>query len=287
MRTPSILASSLLAVISVVLGGCAQILSTAGSSYSDTFTFGLTESMREQAGGSLETVSLSPVPDGREARAAPLLSEERLFEAGDTPVMMLADLSRDSFLLGECGEARDRERLFSEGRRYAERLVREQPERVEGHYWLAMNLAGLAGNGGAARGLSLLPVIVRELETAVSLDETYDQAGAHRTLGRVYFEAPSWPLSEGDLGKSLHHLRAAVRLAPENVTNHLYLAEILAGFGRYDEADRQLQLAVTSTQHAVCDKRLQEDFRDAARLKSQLGSEGLTAPIDASRTVSY
>ena len=90
-----------------------------------------------------------------------------------------------------------------------------------------MNLCGQADVGGKLLGRKLLPRILEELKRAVALDETYDQAGAHRVLGRIYYEAPGWPLSVGDLQKSLQHLKAAVRLAPATSTNHLYLAQTL------------------------------------------------------------
>lgn len=268
MRTPPVLRCSLLALISVVLVGCAQALSGFGASSSGAL--GWTESWRAQDETGMAALLRSSDLDPRQPGRDPASSDERRAEVGDDPSLTLAQLSRNAFLEGECGEARDRERLFGEGRRYAEQLTREQPRLAEGHYWLAMNLAGLAGTGRAARALTLLPLIVRELETALSLDETYDQAGAHRTLGRVLFEAPSWPLSEGDLDKSLLHLRAAVKLAPRNVTNHLYLAEILASLGRHDEAYLQLELALASTEHAICDKHLEEDHQEAVRLRMRL-----------------
>ena len=116
---------------------------------------------------------------------------------------------------------------YQQGQSYAETLIREEPNRVEGHYWLAMNLCGQADVGGKLLGRRLLPRILEELQRAVALDEAYDQAGAHRVLGRIYYEAPGWPLSVGDMQKSLQHLQAAVRLAPATSTNHLYLAQTL------------------------------------------------------------
>ena len=116
---------------------------------------------------------------------------------------------------------------YGKGQSYAETLIREEPNRVEGHYWLAMNLCGQADDGGKLLGRKLLPRILEELQRSLALDETYDQAGAHRVLGRIYYEAPGWPLSVGDMQKSLQHLKAAVRLAPATSTNHLYLAQTL------------------------------------------------------------
>ena len=78
---------------------------------------------------------------------------------------------------------------------------------------------------------STIPTIVENLELARAIDQTYDQGGPLRVLGRIRYKAPSWPLSEGDLKQSLNLLRIAAKIAPDNSTNHLYLAETLIQLG--------------------------------------------------------
>jgi tetratricopeptide (TPR) repeat protein len=195
--------------------------------------------------------------------------EKRLERGGDTRAFALAESARICFLLGELGDKHDSEKHFEKGRYYAELLCTEQPRRVEGHYWLALNLAGLAQCGRASRGLRLVPAIVEQLQIALTLDEAYDQAGPHRILGRVYCEAPAWPLSEGDLGKSLQHLRAAVELAPKNSTNHLYLAGTLSQLGKSDEAYSELQQVLACTHHAISRRNLEDDHQEAVSLIKQ------------------
>ena len=195
--------------------------------------------------------------------------EKQLGHGGDSRAHALAELARICFLLGELGDRQGSEKHFEKGRYYAELLSAEQPRRVEGHYWQALNLAGLAQSGRASRGLRLVPAIVEQLEVATTLDEAYDQAGPHRILGRVYCEAPPWPLSEGDLGKSLQHLRAAVELAPQNSTNHLYLAGTLTQLGKSDEAYTELQQVLVCTNHAISRRNLEEDHQEAVGLMKQ------------------
>lgn len=66
-------------------------------------------------------------------------------------------------------------------------------------------------------------------EIAVALDERYDRAAGHRLLGRLHTLAPKIPLVTGwvDRGKAISHLRRAVALAPEDLYNHVYLADAL------------------------------------------------------------
>jgi tetratricopeptide (TPR) repeat protein len=141
---------------------------------------------------------------------------------------------------------------------------------VAGPYWAALNLCGLADAGGPLQGRKLLPRILEELHRGLALDETFEQAGAHRVLGRIYFEAPRWPLSVGDLEKSRRHLEAAVRLAPGNSTNHLYLAETLLKLNDKARARRELQQVLTATRHAIQPRGLEEDRREARRLLEEL-----------------
>lgn len=175
----------------------------------------------------------------------------------------LRKLVRACFLAGQLENRGEKEKYFEKGQTYSQMLCREQPERVEGHYWLAMNLAGIAEVGGAGRGLRLIPTIVDRMEQALAIDETYDQAGPHRVLGCIFCKAPSWPLSEGDISKSVQHLRAAVKIAPQNSTNHLYYAEALIEEGKNDEAYRELEHVLKATRNTISAQNLESDRQKA------------------------
>jgi tetratricopeptide (TPR) repeat protein len=192
------------------------------------------------------------------------LCEEKLAGAEEDRDGCLIRLARISFILGELSPKNNGGQYYEQGRRYSEILVQEQPQWPEGHYWLALNLGGLAQQGGARRGLKVVPEIVAAVEKALKDNPAYDQAGPHRVLGRIYFECPPWPLSVGNLPASLKHLTAAVAIAPENSTNHLFLAETLFKLGKIEEARGQLQEVLTATRHSLCPEFLQED-RDTAR----------------------
>jgi tetratricopeptide (TPR) repeat protein len=182
--------------------------------------------------------------------------------------------SRACFILGDLSDSKDlRRQYYEKGRGYAESLLKEDPQSTPGHYWLGLNLAGLADVGGALEGRRLLPRLLEELQRSLAGDEAYDQAGAHRALGRIYYEAPRPPFSVGDLDQSLEHLSAAARLAPECSTNHLYLAETLLRLGRTAEARRELEGVLTSPRAAWHAPGLKEDQQEARRLLAQLGIE--------------
>jgi tetratricopeptide (TPR) repeat protein len=207
----------------------------------------------------------SPALDYQKAQQALALYEE--LPSG--PPRLLTQLARTCFILGDLAPKDRRAGYYQKGLAYAEKLLAQEPAGVAGHYWKAMNLSGLADVGSRMQGFKLLPKIMEELKRVLILDETYDQAGAHRVLGRIYFEAPSWPISVGNKKKSLQHLETAVRLAPGNSTNHLYLAETLLDMGRKVQARSELEKVLQDGQNAVDPKALKEDRQEARRLLAE------------------
>ncbi len=193
----------------------------------------------------------SPTLDTAQAEKALNLYTGMLSSNSAPRPLVLAQLARTSFIMGDLSSKKYCEGYYRKGKVYAETLIHEDPDFVPGHYWLALNLCGIAEACGYMTGRRLLPQIIEQLERVVALDGTYNQAGAHRVLGRIYFEAPAWPMSVGDLQKSLEHLRTAVRLAPDNSTNHLYLAQTLARLHYRSLARQQLEMVLKCTQYAI------------------------------------
>ena len=191
----------------------------------------------------------------------------------------LAELAHFFFALGETARKDKRLAWYEKGRDYAELLCREEPKRVEGYYWLALNLCGISQLSRAGRALSMVPTIVENLELARAIDQTYDQGGPLRVLGRIRYKAPSWPLSEGDLKQSLNLLRIAAKIAPDNSTNHLYLAETLIQLGEAEEACTELDRTLDSKFHASSPTGLEEDQTRALALMTECSSTlGKNAP---------
>lgn len=220
-----------------------------------------------------DALLMSPALDRGQAEKALNLYAGVLSSAAAARPSVLARLSRTCFILGQLAAQKQSMDYYRQGQSYAETLIGEEPNRTEGHYWLAMNLCGQADAGGSLLGRRLLPRIMEELMRAVALDETYDQAGAHRVLGRIYYEAPGWPLSVGDLNKSLQHLQAATRLAPATSTNHLYLAQTLERLQHPDQARRELEQVLQSTRYPFKPQDLEEDRQEARRLLAEMNGQ--------------
>jgi len=71
--------------------------------------------------------------------------------------------------------------------------------------------------------------VKRDSEILIALDERYEDAAGHRVLGRLHTLAPKVPFVTGwvDRDKAVSELRKAVALGPDNLDNHLFLAEAL------------------------------------------------------------
>jgi tetratricopeptide (TPR) repeat protein len=220
-----------------------------------------------------DALLMNPALDKTQAEKALTLYGGVLATGAAPRLPVLARLSRTCFILGQLAAQKQSMDYYRQGQSYAETLIREEPHRTEGHYWLAMNLCGQADAGGSLLGRRFLPRIMEELKRAVALDETYDQAGAHRVLGRIYYEAPGWPLSVGDLNKSLQHLQAATRLAPDTSTNHLYLAQTLYRLQDADRARQELAQVLKSTRYAFKPQDLEEDRQEARKLLAEMDAQ--------------
>jgi len=81
--------------------------------------------------------------------------------------------------------------------------------------------------------------------TALALDPEVEDAGPHRVLGRLHSEAPKIPFFTGwiDRDRAISELETAVKEAPDEPLNRLYLAEALLDHrpGRKAEAVEQLR----------------------------------------------
>jgi tetratricopeptide (TPR) repeat protein len=155
-------------------------------------------------------------------------------------------LARALFFLGQQAEPRDsKRRLHAAAVSAGERAARLSPERVEGHFWLGVNLALLAeatgGGFGAARAVLRARAALRR---AARISESYHGAGPLRVLARLEHKAP-WFVG-GGRRRSRSYFDRALRLAPSNSVTLLYAAELAADQGEPDRARALLERAAAA-----------------------------------------
>lgn len=149
-------------------------------------------------------------------------------------------LGRALFFLGQETEEKSAARkLHRQGAEAAARAVRLESPRVEGHFWLGVNLALQAR---VEPFWHALPDALRArsaLRHAIEIDAAYHAAGPLRVLARLEHKLPR--LLGGSHTRARAYFARAVELAPANTVTRLYFAEYLLEQGARGEAHAQLR----------------------------------------------
>jgi len=105
-------------------------------------------------------------------------------------------------------------------------------------YYHALDL-GIAMRDQGLGAIGKLGELAKMLKTA-STTPDQDLGGPLRVMGKLYLQAPPWPLGIGDLDAGLELLKEAVDRYPSHPMNHLFYAELLLKDDRVDEAVQEL-----------------------------------------------
>ena len=147
-------------------------------------------------------------------------------------------LARADYWLGEHASESERRAFLERGIESGRKAVALQPNRPEGHFWIAANMGALAESFGIRAGLKYRKPVKEELEAVLRLDPAFMRGSADRALGRWYFEVPR--LFGGSNTKAEAHLRASLSYDEQSTVSHFFLAELLLDEGRKDEALTEL-----------------------------------------------
>jgi tetratricopeptide (TPR) repeat protein len=196
--------------------------------------------------GMSAALCLGQEPDRLYADRANLASARRAAElwaavlAGHPAAFEAAwKLARADYWLGGHVNESERRAFLETGIEAGRKAAALQPNRPEGHFWIAVNMGALAESSGIRAGLKYRKPVKEELETVLRLDPAFMEGSADRALGRWYFHVPG--LLGGSNTKAEAHLRASLKYDEESTVSHFFLAELLFDEGRKDEARAELQ----------------------------------------------
>jgi tetratricopeptide (TPR) repeat protein len=185
-------------------------------------------------------------------------------------------LARADYWLGGHAPAGERRTFLERGIEAGRRAITLQPNRPEGHFWLAANMGALAESFGLRAGLKYRKPIKDELEIVLRLDAAFQQGSADRALGRWYFKVPR--LFGGSHALAQQHLRTSLQYNPNSTVSHFFLAEVLVDDKRTDEARAELQKVLDAPldpEWAPEDREFKEKARATiARLFTTKGRKG-------------
>lgn len=148
-------------------------------------------------------------------------------------------LSRASYWIGTQAAEYARRASLEQGISAGRAATRLEPNRPEGHMWLAANMGALAESFGLRQGLKYRGEIKDELLTVLRLDPGYEQGSADRALGRWYYKVPG--LFGGSNKKSEEYLRKSLTYNPNSTASLYFLAETLIALKQKGEAKEVLQ----------------------------------------------
>ena len=177
-------------------------------------------------------------------------------------------LSRAYYWLGGHDTPREGRRRFEAGIDAGRKAVAIEPNRPEGHFWMAANMGALAESYGLRQGIKYRTPIKEALETVLRLNRTFEQGSADRALGRWYFKVPGWFGGSHRLAEQ--HLRESLKYNPNSTASHFFLAELFAHDGRKSEARGELQKVLDAPFDPEWDPEDQEFKEKAKRLLETL-----------------
>jgi hypothetical protein len=149
-------------------------------------------------------------------------------------------LARATYWIGTQAPAvADRRPALEQGITAGKAATRIEPNRPEGHMWLAANMGALAESFGLRQGLKYRGDIKDELLTVLRLDPAFGEGSADRALGRWYYKVPG--LFGGSDKLSEEHLRRSLTYNPNSTASLFFLAETLIALKRQPEAKDLLQ----------------------------------------------
>jgi tetratricopeptide (TPR) repeat protein len=151
-------------------------------------------------------------------------------------------LARARYWLGGHLPGDQQKRMFEAGIEAARLAIAAQPNRPEGHFWMAANMGALAESFGVRAGIKYRTPIREALEKVLQLDPAFQKGSADRALGRWYFKVPR--LFGGDRKLSEAHLRKSLTYSPDSTVSHFFLAELLEDEGRKADARAEFQKVV-------------------------------------------
>jgi tetratricopeptide (TPR) repeat protein len=148
-------------------------------------------------------------------------------------------LSRADYWLGGHAAASAQRRYYEDGIDAGRRAIALEPNKPDGHFWVAANMGMLAESYGVRTGLKYRGPIKDELEMVLRIDSAYSDGSADRALGRWYFKVPR--LFGGSHKQAELHLKASLKYNESSTVSHYFLAELYADDGRKAEARAECQ----------------------------------------------
>jgi tetratricopeptide (TPR) repeat protein len=161
----------------------------------------------------------------------------------EDPYAVYWRMARIEYWIGDhTADSKEKKRIFEMGINHAKKAVALDPKGVEGHYWLGVNYGVYGEAKGVLKSLALVKPIKEAMRKVLAVDPAFDDGGADRVLGRVYYELPG--LFGGDKKKSLEHLLKSKEMGPQVGLTRIYLADTYLAMKDAAKAREELEFVI-------------------------------------------
>lgn len=156
-------------------------------------------------------------------------------------------LSRAHFFLGQESQfPKAVKRLHATGVEAGRMAEKLRKDRVEGHFWLGVNLALAARLVSPRKTVGHILEGKAALRRAIEIDASYHAAGPLRVLARLQHQLPR--LLGGSVSEARANFERAIKIAPQNTVTRIYFAQMLLALREKTSARFELE-HVLSTPH--------------------------------------
>lgn len=197
---------------------------------------------------------------------------ERLMAGNSRDYELLWRCSRAYFHLGREALSKDKKLAFyNRAVEMGKRAVEVKNDRPEGHFWLGISIAAVGETSGILKSLGSVKDVKREMEQVVAIDDSYEEGGAYRILGRLDHKVP-W-LFGGRKSRSHEYYQNAMAIAPDNTYTHLFLAELLVDEDKTEEARKELEFILSVNNNPKWAYDIKVNKAKARRLLKEINPE--------------
>lgn len=167
--------------------------------------------------------------------------------------------ARARYYIGDEAPSAEKLKHFESGISYAQRATGQEPNAVEGHFWLGANYGGYSEVKGMFSALATVKKIRAEMETVLRLNGGYEDGRAYLALGELDRQLPR--LMGGNLKRAITRLEEGLKIAPRNLEMKYVLAKAYQENGRKEDARRQLNELLQAIARNRADRHIQDKAR--------------------------
>lgn len=143
------------------------------------------------------------------------------------------------------------EKGFEELLETAKHVSAEYPDQAEPLIWQGIIEATYAGvrNGisGQLAALSLVKNAKSSLDKAIKINANALNGSAYTSLGSLYYQVPSWPISFGDNQKAKEYLLKGLEQHPDGIDANYFYGDFLYKTGDTVKAEKVLRKALLAS----------------------------------------